>query len=165
MKKIAHNWLWDINASVQEAKRILADENNPEFYIFAQRLFSRVVDQREAFEYLDKECFIRIWPKLKNRLLKDAWNKSKVAFWEKVYRRLAEELQGDDDILDLRRQIAEQLRLIRLSRKFTQVQMAKELGVIQQYVSRMESGRENFSLDTLARFARFMHKKLEVRLS
>ena len=42
--------------------------------------------------------------------------------------------------------------------------IAKKLGVIQQYISKIENGHENFSVDTLARIADVLGKGLVIKL-
>ena len=42
--------------------------------------------------------------------------------------------------------------------------MAKKLGTVQQYISKIENGHENFSIDALARIADVFEKGLVIRL-
>ena len=48
---------------------------------------------------------------------------------------------------------------------YTQEEMAKKLGVIQQYISKLEAGRENLSVDTLKRIADVLGKRLTIQLN
>ncbi len=83
------NWLWDTRISEREVKKILQDENNPRFYIYAEKLFSRLSDPERAFEYVSREIFYRKWQMIKKIIQKDAWAKQRIDFWEDVYKNLS----------------------------------------------------------------------------
>ena len=79
------HWLWDTTLSENRVKRILHNERDPRFYIYAEKLFSRVRDPQEAFGYISKEVFCRKWFISKQRVEKDAWAKSEADFWQGIY--------------------------------------------------------------------------------
>lgn len=83
------NWLWDTRLSETRVKKILEDENNPRFYIYAEKLFSRVSDPKVAFGYVPQNVFCRQWPVIKQRIEKDAWNRGRADYWQKVYNRVS----------------------------------------------------------------------------
>ncbi|MCK4947900.1 MAG: helix-turn-helix transcriptional regulator [Candidatus Aureabacteria bacterium] len=68
------------------------------------------------------------------------------------------------DISHERMEVSTQIRKIRKSTGLTQKDVAGRLGVIQQYISKIETGHENISIDTLKRIADVLDKKLIVRL-
>ena len=158
------NWLWDTRLSETRVKNILKDEKNPRFYIYAEKLFSRISDTQTAFSYIPKEAFCRHWPVIKQRINKDTWNKGKAEFWQKMYDQIATQLEVHGNALSERMSIAQQIKDIRLQLGYTQVEMAKRLGVIQQFISKLETGRENLTIDTLKRIADVFEKKLTIRL-
>jgi len=159
------NWLWDIRASEKEARGILKDEWHPEFYIFAERLFSRISSPQDAFSFIDKDVFCRQWPKIKIRMQKDKWLAGKIVFWDRAYNRIQKEFaSGAIEVAFDRHAIARQLRELRNKKGYTQADLAKKLGVIQQYVSKVESGHENFSVDTLREVFSVLDKKIVIRL-
>ena len=80
--KIKINWLWDMRISEEDVKKILKDEMNPRFFIYAEKLFSRVIDPQRAFKYVSKKTFLQNWPKIKIRIQKDTWAINRVKFWE-----------------------------------------------------------------------------------
>jgi len=82
------NWLWDTRLSETRVKEILKDESNPRFYIYAEKLFSRISDSQIAFSYIPKEVFYRNWPVIKQRINKDAWSRGRADFWQKIYNRI-----------------------------------------------------------------------------
>ena len=64
----------------------------------------------------------------------------------------------DDSILDL---FGQNLRQARLDAGFLQAELAERAGLSQQYVSLIESGRQNITLITAAKLAEVVEKKLE----
>ena len=94
-------------------------------------------------------------------------------FWQTIYERIHERLKEsgikirdarEADISTQRLNLSEQIRDIRMKLGWTQGDIAKKLGVIQQYISKIETGRENVSVDTLARIADAFNKKLVIEL-
>ncbi|MBI3602532.1 MAG: helix-turn-helix transcriptional regulator [Candidatus Omnitrophica bacterium] len=153
------NWLWDTKLSEARVKKILRNENDPRFYIYAEKLFSRMNNPQEAFDYVPKKVFCKRWPALKKRIEKDAWAKGRADFWQTIYERV--HLQK----IPLERlSIAGQIKNLRTKLGYTQKEMAQRLGVIQQYVAKLEAGRENLTLDTLKRIAEVLGKQLTVQL-
>jgi len=46
--------------------------------------------------------------------------------------------------------LSQQIGNIRIKLGYTQEDIAKKLGTVQQYISKIENGHENLSIDTLA---------------
>ena len=152
------NWLWDTTLNKARVKKILHNERDPRFYIYAEKLFSRVGDPKEAFSYVSKEAFCRQWPVVRKRIAKDAWARERAGFWQGIYEQTL-------SIPPERLSVAQRIKELRVQMGYTQKEMAKRLGVIQQYVSRLEAGRENLTLDTLKRIAQVFDKDLIVQLN
>ncbi len=164
------NWLWDTRLTDARVRQILKDEKNPRFYIYAEKLFSRVSNPPLAFSYIPREVFYRHWPVIRQRINKDVWNRGRADFWQGIYDRISEQLKAKDaqlvaaGISPERISVAQQIRNIRVQLGYTQKEMAKRLGVIQQFVSKLETGRENLTVDTLKRIADVFEKKLIIQL-
>lgn len=167
------NWLWDSRLKEREVRKILKAANHPKFDIYAEKLFSRMSDPRVAFGIVDKVTFCKKWPRIKKRMRKDLWLKNRVVFWQTIYERIHEQLRAKGiriresqkaEIPAERIKLAERIRDIRVESGYTQKEIAKKLGVIQQYISKIESGHENFSVDTLKRIADVFGRKLVVDL-
>jgi len=152
------NWLWDTRLNENRVKRILKNENDPRFYIYAEKLFSRVNNPKIAFGYVPKEVFYHKWPIIKQRIEKDQWAKQKSDFWQGVYEKVT-------SVPPERISIAQQIKNIRIERGYTQEEMAQKLGVIQQFVSKLEAGTENVTIDTLKKVAEVFGKKLVIQLN
>ncbi len=168
------NWLWDSRLSEREVKKILKDVAHPKFDIYAEKLFSRTNDPVIAFNVIDRITFCKKWPAIKKRLRKDAWIRPRVAFWQTIYERVLDKLNEDGinvrkpwepDAPKDRMNIASQIKSLRVKLGYTQEEMAKKLGVIQQYVSKIESGRENITIDSLKHIAAVLGRRLVIKLS
>jgi len=167
------NWLWDSRLEEGEAKKILKDMNHPKFDIYAEKLFSRVSDPKMVFSIVDKVTFCKKWPCIKKRMRKDRWLKDRVTFWQTMYEYIHEQLKDQGikirepqevEISAERMELAQQIRGIRIKLGYTQEDIAKKIGVIQQYISKIETGHENFSVDTLTRIAGVLNKELVIKL-
>lgn len=167
------NWLWDSRMDEEKVRGILKDEKHPRFEFYAEKLLSRVSDPRIVFDLIEEIHFCKKWPNIKKRLKRDSRLKNRVVFWQTMYERFHEKLKERGVKLRKvqtgripveREELAQQIRSIRRKLGYTQKDIAKKLGVIQQYVSKVESGRENISVDALKRIADVFGKSLVIRL-
>ncbi len=62
----------------------------------------------------------------------------------------------------VRLRLAHRLRDLREERQLTQQAMARQVGMPQSVIARLESGRQGISLDTLARVAHVLGKQVEL---
>jgi DNA-binding XRE family transcriptional regulator len=155
------SWLWNVNKSEKEAKRILADPEEKRFVHYAALLLSRHPGlPKEIFtEYLSKENFCRRWLEIKRKMRKDHWNDQRIPFWNEIYKRLILEFKKKGVVFPrpkkeiLKNQswvkTAENFRSRRRAQKMTQAELARKMGVKQQFVAKIESGTQNLSTRTL----------------
>jgi len=167
---MAKAWQWDVRRSEEEIQQILKDPKHPSFPHYASLLLARNNVPKEVFgEYLRKEDFCVHWPNLKRRMRKDQWSQGRIQFWEEIYRHLKDDFKAKGIRLrrpsplpvrkdSLRLRIGKRIQEIRRSKKMTQGEIARGAGLTQQFVSRIEQGRENVSVDTLERLQRFLGK-------
>ena len=167
------NWLWDSRLDEKAVVKILKDENHPKFNIYAEKLFSRVSDPVIVFDFISETGFCKKWPVIKKRMKRDRWIRDRVIFWQTIYERVHERLkeQGikirepqEVEISRERIRLAHEIRAIRMKLGYTQKDVAKKLGVIQQYISKIESGHENISVDTLKRIADVFGRRIVIKL-
>jgi DNA-binding XRE family transcriptional regulator len=160
-------WLWNINKTEAEVKKILADPGHEGFVHYAALLFSRHTGlPKEIFpEYIRKEDFCRYWPAIKRRMRKDKWNDERIPFWDGVHDYLVREFKKkgvmfpkgkrQEAVRDpSREKAARQIRDRRRAQKMTQAELARKMGVKQQFVSKIESGTQNLSMSTLEKINR-----------
>jgi len=62
-------------------------------------------------------------------------------------------------------EIAYQILQLRKKKKMTQAELAKKIGTKQSNVARMESGNQNFSIETLQKIASVLGKNLKVEFT
>jgi len=58
--------------------------------------------------------------------------------------------------------IAYQISLLRKKKKMSQAALAKKIGTKQSNIARMETGQQNFSIDTLQKIAQVFNRELKV---
>lgn len=157
------DWLWDRNITLKKAKQILRNPRDLHFFSLAAILLSRKNTPKEVFSvYIKQLDFLSNWNRIKSRMRKDSWNNPRIEFWQAVYEKLREKykrkgviIPRDSKIIrnpdEFCRLIAGQIRSVRKQRGLTQAELARRLNVSQQVISRIEKGRENFSVLTLKR--------------
>ena len=69
---------------------------------------------------------------------------------------------GKAETQELREEIGRKLRQARLDAGHTQVNMAAEIGMPSTYLSEVETGKHNITLDTLAGIASFLGLDVKV---
>lgn len=169
------DWLWDRNISIVKAKRILKDPQDSGFISLAALLLARKNEPKEVFkEYIDPLTLCRHWAKIKKRMRQDKWNDPRIIFWQAVYEKLAERFRKKGIIISQKGKMAaknelftyagKKISCIRKEQGLSQGDLAKKLGVSQQLISRIESGNENASLETLDNIAKALSKRIDIAL-
>ena len=164
-------WQWDVRRSDEEIRKILKDPSHPSFLHYAALLLARVNVPREVFSrYLRKEDFCIQWDNIKRRMRKDQLGQDRVQFWQAVYRHVKEDLKAKGITLrqpakaavqgSLRARVGRRIREIRRAKKITQAELARGAGLTQQFLSKIEQGTENISLDTVERIQKSLKESL-----
>ena len=167
------DWLWDRKISISKAKRILKDPQNDEFAPLAALLLARKNEPKAVFkEYVDPLTFCRYWAKLKKQMRQDKWNEPRIIFWQAIYEKLAEKFRKKNITISIKEKKAVKNELyvktgkkiigFRKEQGLSQKDLAKKMGVSQQLISRIESGNENASLETLSNIAKVFNKEVDV---
>jgi len=163
-------WLWDRKDIDSEIKEILKEPGHPRFVYFAALLLERSNEPGVVFsQYIEKIVFCRHWPRIKKRMRKNAWANKRIIFWDAIYRRLYKKFKADgvkfrthqkEDKGKLCKMIGNMIRKARTERGMTQKEFAGKLQVTQQFVSLLELGRENISINTFERMANVFDAKV-----
>ncbi|MFQ5454735.1 MAG: hypothetical protein ACE5EA_00860 [Nitrospirota bacterium] len=66
--------LWDVNISEEEFMSVLHDKSHPEHRWALIRLLTLFPTNR-LFEYINRDEFLDIWPKIKDTIKRDFWYK------------------------------------------------------------------------------------------
>ncbi len=165
------SWQWDAGRSDGEIRQVLKNPEHPSFLHYAARLLARTNVPKEVFgDYLGKEDFCVHWQKIKRRMAKDKSNQGRIQFWQEIYRHVKEDLKEKGLVLrrparsaaagSLRSKFGQRVREIRRAKKMTQGDVAQGAGLTQQFVSKIEQGTENISLDTVERIQKFLKEDL-----
>ncbi len=170
---IKHNWLWDAKSNEDEIKGILKSDKDPRFLLYAGLLLARNGDPDYVFNFIKREVFCQYWPLIKERLDRTGWfSPYKSNYWQPIYEKIMHELKQEGryiprfpaiPITKDRFQLALQIRKLRKQADFNQKELAMHMGVKQQYVSKLETGRVNPSIETLGKIANIFAKDLEIR--
>ncbi|MBL7157509.1 MAG: helix-turn-helix transcriptional regulator [Candidatus Omnitrophica bacterium] len=171
---MTRGWLWDRKISLSEVKRIFKDPAHKNFILLASLLLARKNEPQEVFkEYLDPVVFCAQWSKIKKSMRKDKWTSQRIVFWQAIYEKLIEKYRkkgisfrkrNEQVISDLCKKAGAMIRSTRKEQDLSQKNLAAKLGVSQQLVSRIEKGRENVSLVTLATILKALNKKLHINI-
>lgn len=155
------DWLWDRDISMKKIQSILKDPQNVRFTEIAALLLSRKNTPKEVFDqYLEKEIFVQHWVRIKRRMRKNAWSDPRIDFWQAVYEKIVKAFK--DQGVPIRPKSKEfvpdevcqdagnKIKNMRQSLGMTQAELAQRLGVSQQIISLIETGRENPSIKTIS---------------
>ena len=169
------NWLWDRKIDDAYAREILVSPQNNRFIEIAAILFARKSSPKEVFkEYISPENFCLYWARIKKKMRTDSWNNPRIEFWQAIYESIMKKLKGEGRNIDFHRnppdidefyiQIGSQLKKYRKEMGLNQKEIAEKMGISQQIISRIESGRYNVSLGALKRITSALGLEMEVKI-
>lgn len=163
-------YFWDLNEkALKETQRILKDPKHPKFIIRIVTLLSRCDQVKELFSLISKKDFIESWPKIRSYWVKLARESDFRDWWETIYEQMLEEFRhktkgpkGKPSILFLR--VGSIIREARVRNGLSQKELAVRTGMKQPDISRIEEGKKNITLATLARIYRILDiKKIDLQ--
>ena len=164
------NLFWDKKMSLEEIKNILRDESHEEFISLAALLLGRTTDIKGVFSnYLDKITFCKNWRKIKQKMRKDKWNSPNINFWDEVYHVVVEknkiQIVQKREILKKPElgNLSDIIKKTRRENGWTQKELSENVGLSQQTISLMESGKFNFSVKTLMKILGALKLKFELK--
>lgn len=169
-------WLWDMKITEKQAKKILSDPEDKDFIPLAAVLLARNNSPRVVMtKYLSPEDFCRHWAKIKKQMRKDSWNNPRITFWQAIYENAREKLREKGlkirpasekkKINGFFKTVGLQIKTLRKERDMTQKELAKKMGVSQQMISRVESGRFNVSLGILEKVVDRLGGQIKLEIS
>ena len=167
------DWLWDIHITERQLRKVLDNPEHSRFISLCSLLLLRKNTPQEIFrDYLKPEYLCRHWKEIKQRMKKDAWGNPRVEFWQAIYEKLLEKYRAKGinifskskakPINDFCLWFGEKIKALRKQRNLTQKMLADKLGISQQMISRIESGRENISLLTLKKVIDKLGAKIDI---
>ena len=164
-----------IKHAEDKAKRILSNDKHPEFTRTASLLLSRNNEPSRVFgDYLSHELFYMNWNAIKKAMRRNKWDDQRIIFWQAVYEKLAREYKSRGVAVrnvaahkpadPVCARIGARLVEERKNKDLTQSALAKKIGISQQMLSRIETGRANLSMSTIQKIADKLGYKVEVEL-
>lgn len=156
------DWLWDRKISIKKARAILKNPKDVRFLSLAALLLSRKNTPKEVFRFYIKQIdFLWNWNAIKRQMRKDRWNDPRIEFWQAIYEAVKEKHEKEGKLIkkekppivklenEFYKTIADKIKIARKQKDLSQSALARKLGVSQQFISRIEKGKENISLGTL----------------
>lgn len=158
-------YFWDLNErALKETENILRNPKHPKFIIRMVTFLSRCDQPKELFSLISKKEFIENWPRIRSYWLKFARQSDFRDWWETVYEQLLESYgvkrkkpEGKSSGLFLK--IGMKIREARVNKGWTQNELAFKVGMKQPDISKIEEGKKNITLETLATLC----KALEIK--
>lgn len=111
-------------------------------------------------EIIPKETFRQEWPEIKRAWRKKGVGLDYLSWWDAIYANLIRAGGAGGKRIDssaraeYMRHIGEQIKRARLSRGWTQKELADRIGADQRNISAMENGKSNMTMATFVKVAR-----------
>ncbi|MBI5207232.1 MAG: helix-turn-helix domain-containing protein, partial [Candidatus Firestonebacteria bacterium] len=166
------NWLWDKKITEDDAKKFLQDTLNPEFISYAALLLSQKNSAKEVFkEYLKQKDFVIFWQRIKKQMRKNSWNDPRIEYWQAIYETLKakslefaglREEKNQQFYSPLLKEIGLTIKNEREKKGITQKELAFNLKISQQIISRIEKGKQNISIETLEKICNALGLPIDI---
>jgi DNA-binding Xre family transcriptional regulator len=168
-KKFAYSkYFWDLNeAALKDTENILKDPKHSKFQSRIVRLLSRCQDPKEVFSVISREDFIKAWPKLRRYWMKIDKESDFRDWWQAIYEEASKgdikNKKSDSMPSLLFEKVGIKIREARIDREMSQKDLALAIGMQQPDISKIEEGKKNITLETLARICKYLDIE-EIRL-
>jgi len=165
MKKVdIKKYFWEYNSkAIKETEKILRNPEHPQFVTKVYTFLSRCDKPQEVFTLINKEDFIRNWPKIRRY-----WTRRRQAedfryWWESIYESLLKKkgikkIKKSYPQSELKK-IGMLLRDKRIEKGYSQKDLAIKVGLRQPDISKIEKGKVNLTLETLIRLCKVLDIK------
>jgi len=168
MSKNIARYFWDLNRqALNETDNILRNPHHPKFPARLVTFLSRCEKPRELFALISKKEFVGAWPKVRLYWKRIAPESDFLDWWQAIYEQIArgstsKKLSKDrPSVLFLK--IGRKVRDARLQKKLSQSELALMVGMKQPDLSKIEEGKKNITLETLASLCRALGiKKISI---
>jgi DNA-binding Xre family transcriptional regulator len=154
-------YFWDLNEkALKETADILKDPDHDKFKQRMVRLLSRCQRPEELFSVISKETFVKTWPKLNRYWAKVEKTSDFRDWWQTIYEELlkrqgkAKKAMGGSSALF--KNIGIKIRDARINKELSQKDLASAVGMKQPDISKIEEGKKNITLETLARICKYL---------
>lgn len=160
--KIA-KYFWDLNEqALRQTGGILINPRHPKFNQRMVALLSRCDQPKELFSFIPKDKFIKAWPGIKSYWIKISRKSEFRDWWQTIYEQILEERgikqrapKGESS--GLFKGVGALIRKARISKGLSQKELSLLTGIKQPEISKIEEGRKNITIATLARFCQMLN--------
>lgn len=159
-KPIYLKYFWDLNEkAIVELKDIFKNPNHPKFNMRMVSLLSRCQKPKELFLFVDKNDFIKFWPKVRKYWKKTTGPVDFIDWWETVYEQLFQEKAAgrrkpSGKPMPFLAMIGAKIKGARINKGLSQKELALQVGMKQPDISKIEDGKTNITLITLFSLAK-----------
>ena len=171
MARIA-KYFWDLNKkALGETERILRNASHPKFTSRMVTFLSRCDNPKELFSLISKNDFIQSWPSIKSYWQRAERRSEFRDWWQTAYEQLLEKkgikktaLKGEAS--SLFRGVGSVIKEARIKKGLSQKELSVLTRIKQPEISKIEDGKKNITLATLARFSRVLGiSQVKIRIS
>lgn len=155
-------YFWDLNeAALKETADILKNPEHGKFQSRAIRILSRCQAPKELFSIISKENFTKAWPKLRKYWVKIDKDSNFIDWWQTIYEQIlrkqgkARKIKGRPS--SLFKGIGIKIKEARIGKDMSQNDLALAVGMKQPDISKIEEGKKNITLETLARICKCLN--------
>jgi DNA-binding Xre family transcriptional regulator len=154
-------YFWDLNEkALKETGNILKNPNHGKFHTRMVRMLSRCQSPDEVFSIISKEDFIKAWPGLRRYWIKIDKESDFMDWWQTIYEEVlrrqgkGKKIKGEPS--SLFKKVGVKIKEARIGRDMSQKDLALAVGMKQPDISKIEEGRKNITLGTLARICKYL---------
>ena len=162
-------YFWDLKEkALKETYRILKNPKHPKFIIRMVTFLSRCDKPKELFSLISKNDFIKTWPEIRAYWIKLTRESDFRDWWETIYEQILEKYKmkkirpkGESPVLFIK--IGRLIRNARIQKGLSQKELALKAGMKQPDISKIEEGKKNITIQTLASLCKILEiRKLEL---
>jgi DNA-binding Xre family transcriptional regulator len=156
MKKEYSKYFWNLNKrALEKVEAIFKNPKHPKFNMYMATFLSRCQNPKEFFSLVEKEKFIKFWPKFSKYWRKISPESTFIDWWQTIYEQLLEEKGlsvkkpfGKSPPVLIK--VGKILKKARIDKGFSQKDLALQVGMKQPDISKIEEGKANITLLTLS---------------
>lgn len=162
-------YFWDLNErALKETQGALKNPKHPKFIMRIVALLSRCDRPKELFSLITRKEFIENWPNIRSYWAKLVRESDFRDWWETIYEQLLQkyrikELKPKGNASALFSKIGAMIKVARVEKGLSQKELAFRVGMRQPDISKIEEGRKNITMQTLASLCKILDiKKIEL---
>ncbi|MBI4706347.1 MAG: helix-turn-helix transcriptional regulator [Candidatus Omnitrophica bacterium] len=156
-------YFWNLNeTALNETMKIIKKPSHPKFASVMVNFLSRCDKPKELFSVLSRREFVENWPQIRRYWVKVELQSEFRDWWETIFEQLMEERmqkqvrpKGTAPIF--LKAIGVQIRKARLGKRLSQKDLSLIIGIKQPEISKIEDGKKNITIVTLAKFCKVLN--------